>query len=104
MKKLFLAVGLGLISGSLWASCTGPFCYDDTGASVNGNLMDGNGYVIPTQTKATILAASPKVKGQVVMCSDCAFAQTLCISTSAIASPATNQYVILVSTLNGACH
>lgn len=104
MKKLLVILGLGLISGSLYAACTGPFCYDDTGASVNGNLMDGNGYVMPSATKAVILAAAPKAKGQLVMCTDCAFAQTICISTSALASPATNQYVVLVSTVNGACH
>lgn len=39
MKKLLIAVGLGLLSGSLWAACHGPFCYDDSGtSSISGNV------------------------------------------------------------------
>ncbi len=103
MKKLILALGLGLMTGTLYAACVGPFCWDDSGISIGGNLYDGNGLVLPSNTKANILAAAPKAKGQLVMCTDCAFAQTVCISTSSLASPATNQYVIQFST-SQACH
>lgn len=37
MKKVLYVLGLGLISGSLYAACFGPFCYTDTGASINAN-------------------------------------------------------------------
>lgn len=100
---MLMAIGLGLISGSLYAACSGPFCYDDTGASIGGNLYDGNGATMPAATKAVILAAAPKAVGQLVRCSDCASASTICISSSALASPATNQYLVLVGT-GSACH
>ena len=105
MKKLMLCLlSVGLLAGSVKAACVlGKFCADDTGVSVAGNLINGRGVVPPSATKATILATQPDAVGQMILCSDCAFAQTICISTSALSSPATNQFVVLVAT-GSACH
>lgn len=103
MKKMLILLGVGLIAGTLHAACFGPFCYDDSGFSIGGVAYDGNGMNTPVLTKAQILAAQPKAVGQMVRCSDCAFAQTVCISTSALQTSATNQYVVLVAT-GSPCH
>lgn len=71
MKKLMYVIGLGLISGSLWASCMGPFCWDDQGAYVAGTIQDGNGSGIPSLTAAQVAAAKPRAVGQEVWCSNC---------------------------------
>lgn len=72
MKKLMLIVGLSLLgSGLSQAACVGPFCWDDTGASVAGSVENGNGDALPQITKAQALTFKPDVKGQEVWCTDC---------------------------------
>lgn len=98
MKKLMFAIGLGLMSGSVWASCMGPFCWDDRGAYVNGVVKDGNGDAHPSKTKAQIATSTPTVVGQVVYCSDCAAAGgagTLCISTATTGGIGGGSYFVL---------
>lgn len=88
MKKLVIAIGIGLMSGSLWASCVGPFCWDDKGASIGGIVQDGNGDGSPNYTIAQINALVPSAKGQSVFCSDCkggGAAGTICTSTATAA-------------------
>lgn len=87
MKKLMLAIGLGLITGSAYAACIGgvALCYDDTATYVNGNKIDALGYQLPSKTKTQIDTSTPTVVGQVVLCSDCAAAGgagTVCLSTA----------------------
>lgn len=80
MKKLMLAIGLGLISGSVWAACIGPFCYDDRGASINGLTFDGNGNGLKSLTLTQINASTPTATGQMVYCSNCVNSP-VCVST-----------------------
>lgn len=89
MKKLMYAIGLGLISGSVWASCMGPFCWDDRGAYIGtAAIVDGNGTGMPSQTISAINADVPRVVGQQVFCNNCASnggAGTVCVSTATAA-------------------
>ena len=71
MKKLMLMVGAVLISGSLYAACFGPFCYDDQGAYIGGAIQDGNGSGIPVLSSTSINAIKPRATGQEVMCNTC---------------------------------
>ncbi len=92
MKKMFMfVVALSLTASGAWAGCMGPFCYDDTGAYIAGTLNDGNGAGTPNMTKAQVLLATPRAKGQEIFCTNCTnFNSTLgflCVSTgTAIAS------------------
>lgn len=85
MKKLMFAVSLGLISGSLYAACLGPFCYDDQGAYIGGTINDGNGVGVPSATAVVISSMTPRSKGQVIFCNNCTNANAgkgvLCVST-----------------------
>lgn len=85
MKKFIIAVGLGLMAGSLYAACNGPFCWDDQGAYVGGTINDGNGTGTAIKTRAQIQAATPRAAGQEVWCTDCnsfnGGTGMLCIST-----------------------
>ncbi len=91
MKKLLIAVGLGLLSGTLYAACMGPFCYDDTGASVSGYAMGGNGNVLPSASSTTIAGIVPVAKFQFIGCTTClgnsstAGGNVLCYSTATAA-------------------
>lgn len=80
IKKSVIAVGIGLISGSLYAACMGPFCWDDQGAYIGGTIVDGNGTGTPSLTKALMNAATPRATGQEIFCSDCTTA-ALCVSS-----------------------
>ncbi len=71
MKKLMFAIGLVLIASGAYAACMGPFCYDDTGASIGGYSFDGNGLVIPSLSSTTIVGLTPKAVGQLVYCNSC---------------------------------
>lgn len=85
MKKLMFAIGLGLLSGSVYASCVGPYCWDDTGATIYSSYTDSNGAGMPNVTTAAINAQTPKAKGQEVFCTDCTAFNggkgSLCVST-----------------------
>ncbi len=70
MKKIMYIVGLGLLSGSLWAACMGPFCYDDTGASIAGLPVNGNGVGVPSVSSTTLNAITPYI-GQMAFCNNC---------------------------------
>ncbi len=89
MKKLMFAIGLGLLSGSLYAACMGPYCYDDTGASIGGLSFDGNGNTVPNASSTTIAGITPKAVGQMIMCTSCtgnnaSGGKVLCVSTAAV--------------------
>ncbi len=98
MKKLMLAVGLGLISGSLYAACVGTYCYDDSGISgVNANLVVNGTLGLVSMTKAQIATSTPTIKG-LVYCSDCAAAGgsgTVCIATSTTGGIVSGSYFVL---------
>ena len=100
MKKLLIAAVVGLLSGSVYAACMGPFCYDDTGASVNGLSMNGNGWVMPTASSSTIASIVPVV-GQYILCTSCTgnsanpSGRAVCYSTGTAAG----SFVIAVSTI-----
>lgn len=84
MKRLMYVIGIGLMTGSLWAACTGPFCYDDTGASIAGFPYNGNGMGVPVVSSTTLNTITPYV-GQFAICNTCTgFAKTVyvpCVST-----------------------
>jgi len=90
MKKLMFAIGLGLISSSLYAACMGPFCYDDTGASIGGLQYNGNGQGLPVVSSTTVNTYAPPTVGIEVWCNTtCTNANggkgQLCISTGTAA-------------------
>ena len=87
MKKLMFAVGLGLISGSLWAACMGPYCYDDKGAQVAGGLG------IAGLTKANLATTAPAYTEQMINCTDCT-RSNVCISSGT----GKGAWVVLVET------
>lgn len=73
MKKLMYVIGLGLISGSVWATCLGPFCYDQTGAAISGiGYINGNGFTMPNASSTTISGIVPLQVGQIITCTTCA--------------------------------
>ncbi len=74
MKKL-VAV-LMLVSGVANASCVGPYCWDDKGASVPVS-QDATHHISLTLTELN--ASTPARTGEVVMCSTCN--DVLCVST-----------------------
>lgn len=80
MKKFVMVIGFGLMAGSLYAACMGPFCWDDRGASVGGVLQDGNGSALPSKTRSQISLNAPTIAGQEVYCSDC-IQSAVCISS-----------------------
>lgn len=101
MKKALFVIGGILLTGSLYAACVGPFCWDDTGASVEGFRIDGNGQV-QTVLSSTTIAGLANVKiGQEVVCNTCVNAGTnsygVCIATSTV-QPA---FVLVSSTTIG---
>lgn len=88
MKKTLLVMSLGFLAGALFcvkqvsASCMGPFCWDDTGASVDGRQIDGDGMGIPVMTLAALKLNTPRAANKLVICSTC-IQTNLCISTGA---------------------
>ncbi len=88
MKKLVIAVSLGLISGSLWAACVGPYCYDGSdNGSMNGVISSQSGPVVLSSTTINVTTA-PRA-GTIVGCNTCvAYTGStssfhICISTAA---------------------
>ena len=87
MKNMLLAVLLaGLGAASAFAACSGPYCFDDTGASIGANVGVG-GVLTNTQpmglvskTLAQINATTPSAAGQVVYCSNCVNS-AVCVSS-----------------------
>lgn len=88
MKKIMFAIGLGLISSLANAACVGPFCFDDTGSSVNGLPFNGNGNAIPQVSSATVATLAANSKGQFLWCTTCLKANNgtgvPCYSTSTV--------------------
>lgn len=102
MKKTLFVVGLSLLAASfVGAACTGPFCYDDTGASVNGYSFTGAGVGIPDASSTTIAGIVPSKKGQLILCTSCtgnsstAGGVVMCYSTATLAG----SFVILGSSV-----
>lgn len=99
MKKIMYVIGLSLIASSVWAACMGPYCFDDTGASIGGNAYNGLGSAMPSMTKANVAVSSPTAKGQLIFCSDClnfnSGRGTICVSTASATSQ--NSYVAISS-------
>lgn len=38
MKKLYIALSIGLMTGTAYSACIGPYCWDDTGANITGSI------------------------------------------------------------------
>jgi hypothetical protein len=97
MKKLVFAVALMLASaGIVSAACSGPYCYDDTGATVTAATAF-TGYVrLPTYTVAQINALpGPTTGAALIECFNCtAAAMNICKSSGT----ANGSWVILAST------
>ena len=98
MKKLVIAAASLLLAGGLWAACMGPFCWDDTGASVAGLRADGNGLAMPVMSSTTINGIKPVGTGQEILCNTCSNAGSsqfgVCIDTATNAGA----WVLLSST------
>lgn len=95
MKKLMFAVGLGLISGNLWAACVGPYCYDDTGAAIRASVgFQGDPYFTHTHTVAAINASTATYQYQMEICTDCV-QSLMCLSTG---TTNCNQWVVVGGT------
>lgn len=98
MKKMLILIGTLLMAGGVFASCLGPFCWDDKGAYIGGTVFDGNGDGTPSMTIAQSSSTVPTAKGQEIFCSNCAAAGgagTLCVSTAT----AVNSYVLSTGTV-----
>lgn len=99
MKTLLSAILVGALAGGLYASCVGPYCFNESGASVTskatveGVLTLGNVLQMPAYTYATISVSTPTAVGQLVYCSDC-ITSHLCISTSAVS---TNSWIVITT-------
>ena len=65
MKKLLIAFGAGLIAASVYASCVGPYCYDERGAQIS------TGVGIGQHAAADFPTLNPSYAGQMVMCNNC---------------------------------
>lgn len=74
MKKLMLAIGLGLISGSVYAACFGPVCYDDSGLYI----MTAPG--LPSVTVAQMNQLEGGYTGRIIYVSD-ATRSKICVSS-----------------------
>src|SRR5579871_3234143 len=88
MKKvMYAALIASAVAVGAYAACMGPFCYDDTGATVAGLRVDGNGMGMPSASSTTINGISPKVVGQEIVCTTCVNAGTnrygVCVDTAA---------------------
>ncbi len=84
MKKLMFAIGLGLISGSVYASCFGPFCWTDSDTTINGRSVNDKGTGLAVATGGTIYEQTVPV-GTVVVCSSCsnvAGGYAVCVATA----------------------
>lgn len=89
MKNALIALGLSIgLAAAGYAACDGPFCYDDTGASI-----EGAGLSLTSRTIAQLNAQAPARVGQLVMCSDCT-RSAVCVSSGTSAGA----YVILTAT------
>lgn len=88
MKRLVMAAMAAMLSGTLYASCMGPFCWDDTGASIGGLSYDGNGSTLPSLSSTTIAGLTPKAVGQTVYCNSCTGnnvpGKVICYSTATV--------------------
>lgn len=87
MKKLFIATGMGLIAGSLWASSVGPYGYDEKGAVISSGLG------IAGVTVAQMNALAPAYTGEMIYITNATQSQ-VCISTGT----GTGAWVVLVAT------
>jgi len=104
MKKLMFAIGLGLISGSLYAACMGDtaLCYQDGKVTINGvSLFDGNGVTMPVKTTAQINTSTATAVSQTIRCSDCTIPYATCVSTSIGSPGAGSDYILSTGTKCG---
>ena len=88
MKKLMFAIGLGLISGSVYAATIGCMTYDDSGCTIAGFLHNGNGQGMPVLSSTSIAGLTPYI-GQTLICNTCANVSgsyALCIATATTGS------------------
>lgn len=81
IKNTMLALAMSLSLGSaVYASCMGPFCWDDKGAYINGRVQDGAGDGMLSLTLAQMTATTPTAVGQVIYVSD-ATTSRICVSS-----------------------
>lgn len=97
-----LAVGLGLLSGSVYAACMGPYCYDDTGATIAGFPHNGTGVGLPSISTNT-LASSPNYVGRLVLCNTCALIGGGTGTVACISTTTTTGYMVHVSSTATRC-
>lgn len=90
MKRKFMALGMLFITGSLYAACFGPYCYDDKSAYIYNQVVNGRGAGMPTASSTTINASVADQSGQEILCTTCVNAgqqqQGVCVSTAASSS------------------
>ncbi len=101
MKKLVIAIGLGLLAGSAYAACIGDnaLCFGDGKVTVNGVVyIDGQGMTLPSKTVAAINASTATLVGQRITCTDCTLPYNTCISTSTNPPGAGSDYTLSTST------
>ena len=75
------------IAGLVYASCVGPYCWDESGAYIGGVINDGNGSGLPTASSTTINSINARAVGQEIYCNTCVNNSStnsieLCVSTS----------------------
>ena len=71
-------MGVMFLTGAALASCVGPYCWDDVGPTINGNVP------LQSYTAAQVRSLSAPAAGVAIYCSDCKAAGakgTVCIST-----------------------
>lgn len=81
MKKLLIGLVLLATAGISYAACNGPFCWDDTGGTIQSKVQLGGPLGILSQTSAQIVALTPGTTGQMYFCSDCTKRDMVCVST-----------------------
>ncbi len=94
IKNTLIALAMGLSLGSaVYASCMGPFCWDDRGAYINGRVSDGSGDGLLSLTLAQMTATTPTATGQIIYVSDGATSR-VCVSSGT----GRGAYVVAVAT------
>lgn len=103
MRNILLSlVVLAGLAGAAYSACLGPYCYDDTGAGIKGNvsiegtITNNAPQSMYSRTLTQLLTTTPTGAGQLIYCSDCT-RSLVCISTGT----GQGAWSILVSTASG---
>lgn len=99
MKK-FVITGLMLVGvlslyKTVQAACTGPYCWDESGATVSMPVQHSGPLRLPVYTATQITTLAGPTTGQaLISCFNCTQGPGICISTGAT----TGSWTILAST------